>query len=77
MLRAAQGLLRAAQARNSLAQPQLRAAYSSLRLQSRVLRSQSGDGIWGGQVWCASIEALAHQSGPSRMPSSGWAVTMS
>jgi hypothetical protein len=39
------GLLRAAQARNSLAQPQLRAAYSSLRLQSRVLRSQSGNGI--------------------------------
>jgi L-asparaginase / beta-aspartyl-peptidase len=51
-------LLRAAQARNSLAQPQLRAAYSSLRLQSRVLRSQSGNGIWRGQVWCASIGAL-------------------
>jgi hypothetical protein len=43
------GLLRAAQARNSLAQPQLRAAYSSLRLQSRVLRSQSGNGIGRGQ----------------------------
>ena len=58
------GLLRAAQARNSLAQPQLRAAYSSLRLQSRVLRSQSGNGIWRGQVWCASIlasrEAFPH-----------------
>jgi hypothetical protein len=39
----------AAQARNSLAQPQLRAAYSSLRLQPRVLRSRSGNGIWRGQ----------------------------
>jgi hypothetical protein len=36
-------MLRAAQARNSLAQPQLRAAYSSLMLQSHVLRSQSGN----------------------------------
>jgi hypothetical protein len=34
---------------NSLAQPQLRAAYSSLLLQSRVLRSRSGNGIWRGQ----------------------------
>jgi hypothetical protein len=34
-----QSMLRAAQARNSLSQPQLRTAYSSLRLQSRVLRS--------------------------------------
>jgi hypothetical protein len=43
------GMLRAAQAWNSLAQPQLRIAYSSLRLQSLVLRSQSGNGIWRGQ----------------------------
>jgi hypothetical protein len=49
------GLLRAAQARNSLTQPQLRAAYSSLRLQSRVLRSQSGNGIWRGQDSGVSI----------------------
>jgi hypothetical protein len=40
------GLLRTAQARNSLTQPQLRAAYSWLRLQSRVLRSRSENGIW-------------------------------
>ena len=52
------GLLRAAQTRNSLAQPQLRAAYSSLRLQSRVLRSRSGNEIWRGQDWCASIVAF-------------------
>ena len=41
------GLLGAAQARNRLGQPQFRAA--SLRLQSRVLRPQSGNGIWSGQ----------------------------
>jgi hypothetical protein len=52
-----QSMLRAAQARNSLAQPQLRAAYSSLRLQSRVLRSQSGNGIWRGQDSGVSIVA--------------------
>jgi hypothetical protein len=40
-----QSMLRNAQARNSLAQPQLRAAYSSLRLQPRVLRSRSGNGF--------------------------------
>jgi hypothetical protein len=48
-------MLRAAQARNGLAQPQPRAAYSSLRLQSRVLRSQSGNGIWRGQDSGVSI----------------------
>jgi len=52
------GLLRAAQAQNSLTQPQLRAAYLSLTLQSRVLRSQSGNGIWRGQDSCASIAAF-------------------
>jgi hypothetical protein len=52
------GLLRAAQARNSLSQPQLRAAYSSLSLQSRVLRSQSGNGIWRGQDSGVSMMAL-------------------
>jgi hypothetical protein len=36
----------------------LSAAYSSLRLQSRVLRSRSGSGIWRGQDWWASILAL-------------------
>jgi hypothetical protein len=36
-------MLKAAQARNSLAQPQFGPAYSSLRLQSRVLRSPSGN----------------------------------
>jgi hypothetical protein len=50
-------MLSAAQAQNSLAQPQLRAAYSSLRLQSRVLRSQSGNGIWRGQDSGVSIVA--------------------
>jgi hypothetical protein len=57
LLRAAQGPLRSCTATaqvlhshsSGLAQPQLRAAYSSLRLQSRVLRSQSGNGIWRGQ----------------------------
>jgi hypothetical protein len=52
-------MLRAAQARNSLAQPQLRAAYSWLRLQSCVLRSQSGNGIWRGQDSGVSIVVLA------------------
>jgi hypothetical protein len=56
-----QSMLRAAQARNSLAQPQLRAACSSLRLQSRVLRSQSGNGIWRGRDSGVSIVALTHQ----------------
>jgi hypothetical protein len=51
-------MLSAAQTQNSLAQPQLKAAYSSLRLQSRVLRSRSENGIWRGQDWCASISAL-------------------
>jgi hypothetical protein len=51
-------MLRAALAGNSLAQPQLRAAYSSLSLQSRVLRSRSGNGIWRGQDWCVSIGEL-------------------
>jgi hypothetical protein len=60
------GLLRVAQARNSLAQPQLRVAYSSLRLRSRVLRSQSGNGIWRGQDWCASIGAFAEAGLGSR-----------
>ena len=32
-------------------QSMLRAAYSSLRLQSRVLRSRSGNGIWRGSRW--------------------------
>jgi hypothetical protein len=59
------GLLRAAQAQNSLAQPQLRAAYSSLRLQSRVLRSQSGNGIWRGQDSGVSI---GNWRSPSFMP---------
>jgi hypothetical protein len=51
------GLLRPAQARTTLAQPQLRAAYSSLRLQSRALRSRSGNGIWRGQDSGVSIVA--------------------
>jgi hypothetical protein len=34
------------------------AAYSSLRLQSRVLRSQSGNGIWRGQDSGVSIVAF-------------------
>jgi hypothetical protein len=58
-----QSMLRAAQARNSLAQPQLRAAYSPLRLQSRVLRSQSGNGIWRGQDSGVSIVALGFSCG--------------
>jgi hypothetical protein len=57
-------MLRAAQARNSLAQPQLRAAYSSLSLQSRALRSRSGNGICRGQDWCASLGAFAPVAGP-------------
>ena len=51
-------MLRAAQAWNGLAQPQLRAAYSSLRLKSRVLRSQSGNGIGRGQDSGMSIVAF-------------------
>jgi hypothetical protein len=57
------GLLRAAQGRNSLAQPQPRVAYSPLRLQSRVLRSQSGNGIWRGQDSGVSIVVCMIVSG--------------
>ena len=50
-------MLMAAQARNSLAQPQLRVVYPSLTLQSRVLRSQdSGVSIL---VYIATEEQLA------------------
>jgi hypothetical protein len=52
-----QSMLRGALARNSLAQPQLRLLNSSPRLQSRVLRSQSGNGIWRGQDSVVSIVA--------------------
>ena len=41
----------------SRTQSMLRAAYSSLRLQSRVLMSQSGNGIWRCQDWHASTGA--------------------
>jgi hypothetical protein len=45
--------------RVTLAQPHLRAAYSSLRLQSHVLRSRSGNGIWRGQDSGVSIMVTA------------------
>jgi hypothetical protein len=54
----------------------LRAVYSSLRLQVRVLRSRSGNGIWRGQDSGVDIMGFVSTPQPERdecfLVFSGW-----